>query len=110
MGRWNKALGADSTTDDAAVQSGGDKDEHPRTNGVHKEDKEVGEEKKDEDGPDADAAQATTQQTPVEGKEESIDKIVDGDAPSGEIGQEGENAGEEVRTDAEVEAEASETS
>lgn len=97
LGRWNKALGAESTTDDHA----GDKEEQPATNGVHKEDKEPGEEKNDATIAAKDMVESTeaSPDTPVEVKETVIDKMVDGNAPSIAVAEEAEKPAEEVKED-----------
>ena len=111
LGRWNKALGADSTADDTAGPSGGvDKEDQPTTNGIHKEDKESSEEKKDAPAAAADAAQgiATMPDTAADAKEIVVDKMVDDDAASGAIAEEAEKSAEDVKADADLAA--SETS
>lgn len=103
LGRWNKALGAESTADDNAGPSGMDKEEPPTTNGIHKDDKESNEEKKDAGSTAADAVQGieTLPDIPQEAKETVIDKMVDGDAPAPAVAEEAEKAADEVKADAE---------
>lgn len=103
LGRWNKALGAESTADDNAGPSGADKEEQPTTNGVHKDDNDSGEEKKDAPSAATDAAQdmETLPDAPAEAKEAIVDKMVDGDATSTAVAEEAEKPSEEVKADAE---------
>lgn len=108
LGRWNKALGADSTADDA---TGGDKEDQPTTNGVHKEDKESSEEKKDAPAAATGAVQSTgtMPDTAVDVKETVVDKMVDDDAASAAaVAEEAEKSAEDVKADADLAA--SETS
>ena len=102
LGRWNKALGADSTADDTAGPSGVDKEEQPTTNGVHKEDKELSEEKKDVPAAAADAASGTgtLQDTPAEAKETAVDGMMDEGASLTATAQQAEEPAEEVKADA----------
>ncbi len=106
LGRWNKALGADNTADDAAGPSGMDKEDQPTTNGVHKEDKESSEEKKDASTAAADAVQgiATMPNAAADVKETVVDKMVDDDATSGAVAEEGEKSAEDVKADADLAA------
>jgi hypothetical protein len=106
LGRWNKALGAESTADYHAGPSGMDKDEHPTTNGIHKDDKESSEEKKDASTPAADAAHGNESlpETSIAAKEAVVDKMVDGDAPSAAMAEEAEKSAEEAKADAEESA------
>lgn len=110
LGRWNKALGADSTADEAAGASGMGKEDQPTTNGVHKEDKESSEEKKDASSAATDAVQGTetTREASSDAKETVVDKMVDDEAPSGAVADEAEKSAEEVKADADLAA--SETS
>jgi hypothetical protein len=99
LGRWNRALGAESTADDNAGPSGMDKEEQPTTNGIHKEDKEPSEEKKDVPSVATDAAQGTetSPDASVEAKETVVDKQVDGEATA--IAQGAEKPADEGETD-----------
>ena len=110
LGRWNKALGADSTADEAAGPSGVGKEDQPTTNGVHKEDKESSEEKKDASSAATDAVQGseTMPEASSDAKETVVDKMVDDEAPSGAVAEEAEKSAEEVKADADLAA--SETS
>lgn len=110
LGRWNKALGADSTADDNAGPSGVDKDEQPATNGVHKEDKDSSDEKKSGPAAASEAVQGTETlpDAPGEAKEAVIDTLLDGDATETAIAQEAKKSAEEVKADAD--ASVSETS
>jgi hypothetical protein len=103
LGKWNKALGADSTAEDIAGPPGGEKEERPTTNGVHKDDKESSEEKKDAPAAATDTLQGseTSPDTPVEAKETVVDKMVDEDAPSSAIAEEAKKPAEEVKEDVE---------
>jgi len=106
LGRWNKALGADSTADDNAAPSGMDKEDHPTVNGVHKEDKESSEEKTDASAAAKDAVQGAEAlpDTPVEAKEAHVDKMVDGEASATAVAQEAEKPAEEVKADTDMAA------
>ena len=102
LGRWNKALGAESTVDETAGTLRTDKDEQPTTNGVHKQDKESSEEKRDAPSTGTDAVQGTetSPDASVDAKEALVDKMVDGDAPSTASAQEGEEPADELIADA----------
>lgn len=104
---WNKLLGADSSE-----TATGKDDEQPTTNGVHgKEEKENKEdEAENEPAPKVaaptEAAEATKDtslpDSPAEAKEVVVDKLVDGEQPSGVVAAEAEKPAEEVKDDAEV--------
>jgi hypothetical protein len=103
LGKWNKALGAETTADETAGPSGADKEEQPTTNGIHKEDKEPsdGEEKKDAPAADAVANAETLPHAPNEA-ESIIDKMVDGEAPVDAVVEEAEKPAKEVKADADA--------
>ena len=85
LGRWNKALGADSTADETAGPSGVDKDEQPAiTNGVHKEDKESSDEQKEAVAAVTDAVRDAeiTPDTPIEAKETGADETMEDATPA----------------------------
>ena len=98
LGRWNKALGAESTADENTGPSGLDKDEQPTTNGIHKEAKELSEEKKDARsiGTDAVRDTDTSPDASVEAKESGVDRTVDEDAPSAAIAQKAEKSADDI--------------
>jgi hypothetical protein len=102
LGRWNKALGADGTADEAAGPSGVDKDDQPATNGVHKEDKESSDEQKEAVAAVTDAVRDAeiTPDTPIEAKETVTDETME-DAPA---------ASAEANTEADGDLAASEAS
>lgn len=102
LGRWNKALGAESTVDENAGTLGTDKEEQPITNGVHKLDKESSEEKRDAPSTGTDAVQGTetSPDASVDAKEALVDKTTDEDAASTAIAQEGEEPVDEHTADA----------
>ena len=103
LGKWNRALGAESTADDHAGPSGADKEGQPTTNGIHKDDNDSSEEKKDAPSAAAEAAQDmdTLPDAPAEAKDAVVDNMVDGDAPSTAIAEEAEKPSEAVKADAE---------
>lgn len=71
LGRWNKALGAESTADENTGPSGVDKEEQPTTNGIHRKDKEASEESKNVHKATIHTAEGgeTSPDTPVKAKE-----------------------------------------
>jgi hypothetical protein len=79
LSRWNKALGADSTADEAAGPLGVDKDDQPATNGVHKEDKESSDEQKETVAAVTDAVgdAEMAPDTPLESKETGVDETME---------------------------------
>ena len=96
LGRWNKALGAESTADDNAGPSGMDKEEQPTTNGIHKEDKEASEERKSVHKATMHAVEGgeTSPDTPAKAKETVVDDM--GDARSTTVTQGGERPANET--------------
>jgi hypothetical protein len=98
LGRWNKALGADSTADETAGPSGIDKDDQPATNGVHKEDKESSDEQKEAVAAVTDAVRDAeiTPDTPVEAKETGADEAMEDAAPAAKAEVDGDVAASEA--------------
>ena len=98
LGRWNKALGAESTADENAGPSGMDKEEQPTTNGIHKEDKEPSDDQKDTPVVAIDAAQGTetSPDASVEAKETVVGKMLDEDASPAAIPRGEEKPADEV--------------
>jgi hypothetical protein len=101
LGKWNKALGQESTADENPGPSGVEKEDLPTTNGIHKEGTGSGEEKKDAPSAVTEVAHGTESlpDAPAEAKDTAVDKVVDGDAPSTATAQEVDKPAEEVKAD-----------